>query len=46
MCLFLCVANSASLSVVGNFLVDFFDMLVIVSTMLLPTKSPDASAVF
>ena len=46
MYLFLWVVNSASSSIVGNFLVDFFGMLVILSAILLPTKSPVASAVF
>ena len=44
--LFLWVDNSASSSIVGKFLVDFFDMLVILSASLLPIKSPVASAVF
>ena len=40
------VVNSSSSSIVGNFLVDFLEMLVILSGILLPTKSPVASAVF
>ena len=46
MYLFLWVVNSTSSSIVGNFLVDFFDMLVILSAILLPIKLPVASAVF
>ena len=46
MYLFLCVVNSSSSSIVGNFLVDFLETLVILSAILLPTKSPVASAVF
>ena len=46
MYLFLWVVNSASLSIVGNFLVDFYYMLVILSAILLPIKSSVASAVF
>ena len=45
MYLFLWVVNSASSSIASNLLVDFFDMLVILSAILLPTKSPVASAV-
>ena len=44
--LFWGVVNSASSSIVGNFLVDFLETLVILSAILLPTKSPVASAVF
>ena len=40
------VVNSTFSSVVGNFLVDFLETLVILSTILLLTKSPVASAVF
>ena len=43
---FLWVDNSTYSSIVGNFLVDLFDMLVILSAILLPIKSPVASAVF
>ena len=46
MYLFLGVVNSASSSIVANFLVDFLETLVILSAILLPTKSPVASAVF
>ena len=46
MYLFLWVDNSVSSSIVGNFLVDFLETLVILSVVLLPTKSPAASAVF
>ena len=44
--LFLGVVNSASSSIVGNFLVDFLGTLAILSAILLPTKSTVASAVF
>ena len=48
MYLFLGVALSTftSVSSFGNSLVDFFEMLVILSAILLPIKSPVASAVF
>ena len=46
MYLFFGVVNSASSSIVGNFLVDFLETLVLFSAILLPTKSPVASAVF
>ena len=48
MYLFLVVAlsTSASVSSFGKFLVDFFERLVILSAILLPIKSPVASAVF
>ena len=40
------IVSPASSSIVGNFLVDFLETLVILSTILLPTKSPVASAEF
>ena len=40
------VVNSSSSSIVGNFLAHFLERLVILSAILLPTKSPVASAVF
>ena len=40
------VVDSSSSSIVGIFLVDFLEELVILSAILLPTKSPVASAVF
>ena len=43
---FLGVVNSAPSSIVGNFLVDFLETLVILSAILLPTQSPVASTVF
>ena len=46
MYLFWGVINSASSSIVGNFFVDFLETLAILSAILLPTKSPVASAVF
>ena len=46
MYLFLLVVNSTSLSIVGRFLLDFLETLVILSAVLLPIKSPVASAVF
>ena len=48
MYLFLGVALSTSTSVLsfGNSSVDFFETLVILSAILLPIKSPAASAVF
>ena len=46
MYLFLGVVNSSSSSIVGNFLVGFLETLVILSAILLPTKSPVVSAVF
>ena len=50
MYLFLCVVNSSSSLIVGNFLVnflvDFLETLVILLAILLPTKSPVASEVF
>ena len=45
MYLFLWVVHSASSSIIGKFLIDCFDMLVILSAILLPIKSPVASAV-
>ena len=44
--LFLWVVNSTSSSIVGNFVVDFLETLVILSAILLITKSTVASAVF
>ena len=48
MYLFLGVAYYTSISVssFGNSFVDFFETLVILSAILLPIKSPVASAVF
>ena len=48
MYLFLWVVNSTSSvsSLLGNSLLDFLETFVILSTILLPTKSPVASAVF
>ena len=43
---FLRVDNSVSSSIVDKFLVDLFDILVILSAILLPIKSSVASAVF
>ena len=45
MYLFLLVVISASSSYMGNSFTGFFDMLVILSAVLLPIKSPVASAV-
>ena len=46
MYLFLCGDNSTSSSIVGNFLVDLLETIIILSAILLPTKSPIASTVF
>ena len=48
MYLFLCVVNctSSSSSSSSSLLLDFFETLVILSAILLPIKSPVASAVF
>ena len=42
----LVISTSSSISSFGNTLSDFFETLVILSAILLPIKSPVASAVF
>ena len=42
----LVISTSSSISSFGNTLSDFFETLVILSAILLPIKSPIASAVF
>ena len=42
----LVISTSSSISSFGNTLSDFFETLVILSAILLPIKSPVASAIF
>ena len=44
--LWVVISTSSSVSSFGNFLLDFLETLVILSAILLPIKSPVASAVF
>ena len=44
--LWVVISTSSSVSSFGNFLLDFLEALVILSAILLPIKSPVASAVF
>ena len=43
---FMLVISTSSISLFGNTLSDFFETLVILSAILLPIKSPVASAIF